>query len=69
MLEALVVGKACHVRLYSYSRFKKTEPLIALDSHRCVWGGGGGGLNFCVCSTPLRVSYEEDRKSDFKAQG
>ena len=31
-LEALEVGKACYVRLQSYSRFKKREPLIALGS-------------------------------------
>ena len=46
-LEALAVGKACPARLYSYSRLKKREPLIALGSHQ-------GVLNFCIHSTPLR---------------
>ena len=27
-LEAPAVGKACYARLYSYSRFKKREPMI-----------------------------------------
>ena len=39
LLEALAVGNACYARLYSYSRLKKREGLIALDSHH---GGGGG---------------------------
>ena len=37
-LEALAIGKACCARLYSYSRFKKKEPLsliaLALGSHQ-----------------------------------
>ena len=32
--EALAVGKACCARLYSYSRLKKREPLIALGSNQ-----------------------------------
>ena len=46
-LEALAVGKACSARLYSYSRLKKRDPLIALGSHQ-------GGNNLCIRSTPLR---------------
>ena len=30
----LDVMKACYARLYSYSRFKKREALIALGSHQ-----------------------------------
>ena len=41
-LEALAVGKACYARLYSYPRFKKREPLIALGFHP---GEGGGFLS------------------------
>ena len=45
-LETLAVGKACCARIYSYSRLKQREPLIAVGSHQ-------GGLNFCVRVTPL----------------
>ena len=33
-LEALAVGKACYQSLYSYSKLKKREPLIALGSYQ-----------------------------------
>ena len=48
-LDALAVGQACYARLYSYSRLKQWELLIALGSHRVGEGGGG---NFCNRSTP-----------------
>ena len=41
-LEALAVDKAILARLYSNSRFKKREPLIALGSQQGVGGAGGG---------------------------
>ena len=47
-LEALAKGKACYATLYSCSRLRKWEPLIALYcSHKgrgrvCVCVGGGG---------------------------
>ena len=34
MLEALVEGKACYARLYSYSRLTKGKPLTALGCHQ-----------------------------------
>ena len=40
-LEDLVVGNECCERLYSYSRFKKMEPLITLGFHQGGEGGGG----------------------------
>ena len=57
--EALTVIKACCARLYSDSRLKKREPLIALGSHQ-------GVLNFCIRSTPLRLkeAVERVRKGD-----
>ena len=33
-LDALAVGKTCYARLYSYSRLKKKEPLIALEGEK-----------------------------------
>ena len=45
-LEALAVDTACYVRLYSYSRLRKSEPLIALGSHH------QGFLNFMCAHRP-----------------
>ena len=56
-LVALAVGKAYYVRLYSYSRFKKREP--PTDLLPTMWWGGGG-INFCVRSSPLRKRVRGD---------
>ena len=47
-LEALAVDKACYARLYSNSRLKHREPLLALGSHQ-----GGGGVVFISASAVL----------------
>ena len=60
--EALVVGKACYERLYSYFRLKKREPLIASGSHH------GGGLTFCVRSTPLRGQKKTRKEKEKKVE-
>ena len=65
LIEALAVDKACYARLYSYPRLKKREPLIALGCHLVVVMGRGGGLNFCVRSTPLReIQRERERERE-----
>ena len=50
-LDALAIGKACCARLYSYSRMKKREPLIALGSHQ-------GCSLFLHRSTSLRLQTD-----------
>ena len=42
----MAVGQARYARLYSYSRFIKTEPLITLVSHQ----GGGTGVGGVLIS-------------------
>ena len=47
-IEAVAVGKACCARLYSYSRLRKSDALIALGSHQ-------GVLNFSDCEKRISV--------------
>ena len=51
---AVVVVKACSVRLYSYSRLMNREPLIALSSHQ-----RGGGVLISASAVPYRGIIEK----------
>ena len=57
-IEALSAGAASMQScILTYSRLRKTEPLIALSSHQ----EGGGGLNVCIRGTPPRNAQKRQR--------